>query len=64
MKLTTNKPFIVYKQAWRNNYSFCGIRYFKDNVNKAYSIPILYTEIIEVARVVVEKLNKELIVKG
>lgn len=60
MKLTTKKPLIVYKQAWRNNYSFCGVRYFRDNVNKYFSIPILYTESIELAREVVEKLNKEL----
>lgn len=60
MKLTTKKPLIVYKQAWRNNYTFSGIRYFRDNVNKSFCVPILYTESIELAREVVEKLNKEL----
>lgn len=60
MKLMTDKCLIVYYQVWRGRYSFCGIKYFKENVNQFWTRPILYTNSFELAREVKNNLNEEL----
>lgn len=59
MNLTTDKGLIVYYELWREKYNFCGVRYFKQNVNSFWVRPILYTDSIKLAGEVVEKLNKK-----
>ena len=55
----TKKSLIVYYDGFRNIYTFCGTRHFKNNVNDNFAIPFLYTESIWVARNVVVKLNEK-----
>lgn len=60
MKLTTDKPLIVYHDEFDESYKFCGVIHFKTYYNYGSETPILFTENIEIARKVVERLNKQL----
>lgn len=57
MKLTTNKPLIVFYDTWEEKYTFCGVRHFKSQHFEQNAIPILYTENIDIARRAVDNLN-------
>lgn len=57
MKLTTNKPLIVFYDTWEEEYTFCGVRYFKSQHFEHDAIPILYTENIHIANEAVDNLN-------
>lgn len=59
MQLMTDKPFIVYYYGFRDKYTFCGTRHFKNNVNDNFAIPFLYTDSFFVAGNVVDTLNSK-----
>lgn len=60
MKLTTEKPLIVFYDKTKNSYKYCGVRYFESSYKIEEIIPILYTDSLLSAKDVRNKLNKEL----